>query len=111
MFDFAEARLQVHGSNETENDDLENLHEKHEENDRKVEKGSREILYRLGSILWKKILERIMVSRIPWYLKYDPGNRSILRTSPRTSLGKISIKRAKLFRGYKYGSVRRPWWP
>lgn len=53
MFDFAEARLQVHGSNETENDDLENLHEKHEENDRK-EKVSREILYRLGSILWKK---------------------------------------------------------
>ena len=58
MFDFAEARLQVHGLNvsvsdldgsqgppdETENDDLENL-QKDEENDRK-EKDSREILYR-----------------------------------------------------------------
>ena len=73
MFDFAEARLQVHGSNvsvsdlddsqgppdETENDVLENL-QKDEENDRK-KKDSREILYRLGSILWEIILERIMV--------------------------------------------------
>lgn len=73
MFDFAEARLQVHGSNvsvsdldgsqgppdETENDDLEKL-QKDEENDRK-EKDSREIFYRFGSILWEIILERIMV--------------------------------------------------
>ena len=109
MFDFAEARLQVHGSNETENDDLENLHEKHEEYDRK-ENVSREqeILFRLGSIIWEKSSKGLWFFE---YLKYDPGNRSILRTSPRTSLGKISIQRAKLFRGYKYGSVRRPWWP
>ena len=77
MFDFAEARLQVHGSNvsvlvedgrtqgstdETENNDIENV-QKNEEISRKG-KDSREILYRLGSILWEIILVRIMVFRI-----------------------------------------------